>query len=72
MSRIRLFFLLSVFLLSGFLAGWGGGGAKAHSAVTTTTMGQELMDLEASYEKGIISKSEFEKAKKDILKRYRN
>jgi hypothetical protein len=33
-------------------------------------MGQELMDLEKSYKDGIISEKEYEKAKKDILKKY--
>lgn len=72
MRQIRFFFLLGVLLLSGLLAGCSGGGANVQSAVNTTTMGQELMDLDASYEKGIITKDQYEKAKKDILRRYNN
>ncbi len=54
------------------LAACSGGGARVQSqnVTTTTTMGQELMDLERSYKQGIISKSEYEKARKAILKRY--
>ena len=32
------------------------------------TVGQELMDLEAAHQKGIISDTEYAKAKQDILK----
>jgi hypothetical protein len=32
------------------------------------TVGQELMDLQAAHEKGIISDTEYASAKKDILK----
>lgn len=35
-----------------------------------TTMGQELLDLRASYEKGIITEREYRHAKDDILERY--
>ena len=33
-----------------------------------TTLGQELIDLEAAYNKGVISKDEYEKQKKELLK----
>lgn len=52
------------------LGGCGGGGAKVESQITTTTMGQELQDLEESYKKGLLSDSEYKKARKAILKRY--
>jgi len=34
---------------------------------TTTTLGQELQDLEEAYKKGTITKDEYESAKKKIL-----
>jgi hypothetical protein len=53
------------------LGGCGGGGAKVESSTTTTTMGQELMDLDRAYQQGIISKSEYESGKEDIMRRYK-
>lgn len=32
------------------------------------TQGQQLIDLKAAYDQGIISEKEYERAKKDILK----
>ena len=48
------------------------GGSENTIQNNTTTMGQELMDLESSFEKGIITEKEYNRAKKDILKRYDN
>lgn len=50
------------------LSACGGGGAKVES--TNTTMGQELMDLDESFKKGLITEKEYNSAKKNILKRY--
>jgi hypothetical protein len=55
--------------IAGLLTGCGGGGAKVQQS--TTTMGQELMDLEASYKQGIITEKEYNRAKAKILKKYR-
>ncbi|MCX5910470.1 MAG: SHOCT domain-containing protein [Deltaproteobacteria bacterium] len=51
---------------------WGCcGGSKEvivpQSQTTTTTLGQELQDLEEAYKKGAITKDEYEAAKKKIL-----
>jgi len=69
MKKIALFqaLLLASFLA---LAGCGGGDAEVKSTVTTTTMGQELQDLEESYKKGLLTEEEYKKARKAILKRY--
>ena len=42
----------------------------AQVQATSTTMGQELQDLKKSLDEGIITEKEYERAKKDILKKY--
>ena len=54
------------------LAGCGGGGSENTIQTSNTTMGQELMDLDKSRKQGLIDDKEYEKAKKEILKRYDN
>jgi hypothetical protein len=36
----------------------------------TTTLGKELIDLERAYKQGIISKKEYDKAKKKLIDKY--
>ena len=56
-------------VMGGLFVGCGGGGARVQQ--TSTTLGQELTDLQAAREKGIITEKEYEKAKKEILKKYK-
>jgi len=60
------FILLILIVLT--LTACGGGGAEIQS--TTTTMGQELMDLNESYKQGILTKDEYDDAKESIMERY--
>ncbi len=48
-----------------------GGGAKVQSEITTTSLGQELTDLEKAYKAGVINKTEYDRAKKGLMKRYK-
>lgn len=64
-TRLRLFLLMLLVTFS--LTGCGGGGAKVSTSSTTT--GQELLDLDKAYKDGIITEKEYEKKKKDIMKR---
>jgi hypothetical protein len=50
-------------------AGCGGGGAT-YQAAGNKTLGEELQDLQQSYEKGIITKSQYEDTKKKLIKKY--
>jgi len=63
-------FFTAALLAALLAAGCGGGRADVKQTTNTTTMGQELMDLNSSYEKGIISEDEYKKAKKQIMRRY--
>ncbi|WP_456413767.1 hypothetical protein [Thiolapillus sp.] len=62
--------LLPAALVALVSLGGCGSSTQVSSRVTTTTMGQELQDLEESYKKGLLSESEYKKARKSILKRY--
>jgi len=34
-------------------------------------MGQELLDLKKAYDEGVITEREYERAKKDIMRKYK-
>jgi hypothetical protein len=74
MTRSIIFSLLialgisfSVSSCGGCLGGGSGGKANVQSTTKTTTLGQELKDLDAAHKKGIISDEEYEKKKKELL-----
>ena len=63
---------LTVLALCGlFLLGVAacGGGAEVTSRVSTTTTGQQLMDLKKALDSGAITQQEYEKERKKILDR---
>ena len=67
--RVFLLGLMMVFILS--LGGCCGGGKETTvvtaPAAPTTTLGQELKDLDEAYKNGAITKEEYEKAKKKLM-----
>ena len=69
MHRLRVWTLVGLVILCVSLGGCGGGGTHLENQQTTTTLGQELKDLEDAYQKGIITKEEYEKSKKSIIKK---
>jgi hypothetical protein len=51
------------------LAACGGGGAEVKSEITTTTTGQQLIDLKKALDAGAISQQEYDKQRKMILEK---
>jgi hypothetical protein len=51
------------------IAACSGGGAEVRSEVSTTTVGQQLMDLKKALDTGAITQQEYEKERKKILER---
>ncbi len=69
MRFLRIWTLVLVVLMSVNLAACGGGktDVKSESSTVTTTLGQELLDLDKAYKAGIITQKEYEKAKKALI-----
>lgn len=61
--RFSLAILLPVVLATSLITG-----CATNDGYTGPTMGQELTDLDQAYDNGALSKREFKKAKKRILK----
>jgi hypothetical protein len=49
------------------VAACGGGGADVKSEITTTTVGQQLIDLKKALDGGAITQQEYERERKKIL-----
>ncbi len=66
-TRSMLFALFAGYIL---VACGGGETTRVESETHTTTIGQELLDLERAYRRGVISEREYEQTKEDIIRRY--
>jgi hypothetical protein len=53
--------------LKGSSGGRGGAKMQSEQSAYTTTLGQELKDLEDSYKKGIITQKQYEEAKGKLI-----
>lgn len=62
--------LVAAIVLSALIAGACGSSTRVDSETHTTTVGQELLDLQRAFETGVIDEDEYRRAKKDILRRY--
>jgi hypothetical protein len=69
-SLTHLLVLLAVCGLFVFgIAACGGGGAEVKSEVSTTTTGQQLIDLKKALDAGAINQQEYERERKKILEK---
>ena len=74
-SRILIMLVAVIMALSvsscGCLGGSKGGEAKVETTTTTrtTTLGQELQDLDDAHKKGLISDKEYKEKRKELLER---
>jgi uncharacterized membrane protein len=59
---------LGIIAFVALVLGCGGGGAEMKSDISTTTAGQQLLDLKKAYEAGAISKDEYEEMRERIVK----
>jgi hypothetical protein len=60
--------VMAIALILG-LTGCGGGGAEMKSEISTTTTGQQLMDLKKALDSGALSKEEYDKEREKILEK---
>jgi hypothetical protein len=65
----RLVVLMVCGLLLFGLAACGGGGAEVRSDISTTTTGQQLIDLKKALDSGAMTQQEYEKERQKILDR---
>jgi len=70
MKNTKLGLLFVAALTLGTLTACGGG--DVINQTSTTTMGQELSDLDASFKSGILTEKEYKNAKEAILEKYDN
>lgn len=69
MRKIKILALVLVAVVCLNIAACGGSKTKVKSEPTTvtTTLGQELLDLDKAYKDGIITQKEYEKAKQRLI-----
>lgn len=60
---------IAIMVILSSLSVAGCGGADVRTQTTTTTTGQELMDLKKAYDAGVISEKEYERKREEILDR---
>ncbi|CAB1056836.1 hypothetical protein D1BOALGB6SA_1575 [Olavius sp. associated proteobacterium Delta 1] len=69
MRYIKVCVLVFIVLVSVNFAACGGSktDVKSEPCTVTTTLGQELQDLDKAYKDGIITQKEYDKAKKRLI-----
>jgi hypothetical protein len=69
MKSVKAFMIYSIVIISAVVVTHCGGGAnfKKDTPSYSTTLGQELIDLEAAYKKGIITQEEYNRQKNVLI-----
>ncbi len=67
MKFYRFWSVVMIIVMVLGLAACGGGGADVKTQSYSTTLGQELKDLEEAYKKGIITEKQYNKAKEKLI-----
>ena len=70
MKKLGVIILIGLMVVSLNLSGCGGKKQTVENTTTTTTLGQELVDLQQAYEKGIITEKQYNDLKKKAIKKY--
>jgi hypothetical protein len=65
--RLKTQSIVSVVAPASISPGCGGGGAKVESDISTTTRGQQLMDLKKALDSGAINQKEYEALRKKVI-----
>lgn len=66
--HLRTLSIACVVAVMATLPGCRGGGAKVESEISTTTKGQQLLDLKKALDAGAMNEKEYEEQRKKILK----
>ena len=71
MLLARGWLIVAFSLLGVTLVACGGGEENVRTAKPGSSMSQELLDLERAYRDGLIDESQYDKAKRDLVNRYK-
>jgi hypothetical protein len=59
---------LMIIVMGSALVGCGGGGTEIKQSTSSTTLGQELQDLDSAYQQGLITEKEYKDAKQKLIR----
>jgi uncharacterized membrane protein len=71
MKKLGVLMMVGLLLASFTLSGCGGRKQTTTVQSTSTTLGQELVDLQQAYDKGIITEKEYNDLKQKAMKKYK-
>ena len=69
MKRLAVIVMAGLIFIGSILSGCGGSKTEVNQS-PQTTLGQQLIDLDKAYKQGIITEDQYNKTKKELLKKY--